>query len=183
MTPIVSTEVITQSGSVMTQTVTTMPTSEAQTTKSKKSSTPGLIAGIVVACVVALGFIIAALLLWCRRLRRRRQGAADYDAMAQSSFHGSPARPMSVSTGSALMGGGLPRFNISGDGDVSPISPADRRGSQVYSFYLQQDPRLAPFDSTESRTSFNDAADYTRKLEVYIQPLNHNGTLCLHKPS
>lgn len=168
----------------MTQTVTTMPTSQAQSTQSKKSSSAGLIAGVVVACVVALTAICAGCLVWCHHLRRHRQATADYNAMAiQSSFHpDSPSRPMSVSTNSALMGGCLPRFNISGDGDGSPVSPVDRRSSQgLYSFYQQPDARLQPLDQSESRTSFNDAADYTRKLEVHTHLINHNRRLYLHK--
>lgn len=180
-TPVVSTQVITQSGSVFTQTVTTMPTSQSQTTPTKKSSnSAGLIAGVVVACVVALGAIGAAAFWFLRHRHGRRNTFIGADGRIVSSGFGSPQRPMSVSTGSALMAnavtGAPPRLNIPGDsGDDSPISPVDRRSSHgIYPFFHEQDSRLQPFTNlgfNESRTSFNDGADYSRRLQVHIPTL------------
>jgi len=173
----VATQVVTQSGNVLTQTVTTMPTSPSQLTQSKKSTSPGLIAGITIACVAAVAFLVAAALIFWRYHKRQLRLFVDAEGNLTASGVGSPQRPMSVSTSSALMataiGSGPPRINIAieGEDSSSPVSPVDRRGSQggIYPFYHEQDSRLMPFSThhnNDSRSSFNDGADYTRRLEV-----------------
>jgi hypothetical protein len=164
----------------MTLTVTSTPTNQAATESKKKSSTSGgLIAGVVVACIVALVALGAAIFWWLRHRYQRRHTfiGADGRVVTTGSGLGSPQRPMSVSTGSALMGNAIsaapPRLNLPSDtDDNSPVSPADRRGSQgMFPYLHQQDSRLQPFSNpswNESRGSFNDGADYTRRLQVKI---------------
>ena len=160
----------------MTQTVTTMPTSAGQLSQSKKSSSPGLIAGITIACVAAVAFLIAGAFIFWRYHKRQQRLFVDAEGNLTTSGIGSPQRPMSVSTSSALMATGIgsapPRLNIPIDGEESsPVSPVDRRGSLggLYPFYHEQDSRLMPFNThhnNDSRSSFNDGNDYTRRLEV-----------------
>lgn len=128
------------------------------------------------ACIVAVAALVAAGFWFLRHRYQKRHTLVGADGRIVTNGFGSPQRPMSVSTGSALMtnaaSGGPPRLNMPSEiDDNSPISPEDRRSSQGMLYLHQQDSRLQPFNHfafNESRTSFNDAADYSRRLQVSL---------------
>ncbi len=176
--PTVTTQVVTQSGVVITQTVSTIPTGQAMTEAKPKTPSNGLIAGIVVVTVAAAFAIILAAAYFCIKWRRRsRQEYVGADGRPASvSAHGSPQRPMSVSTNSMLLGGTtIPRLNISiNDDDISPISVQERRSSRNLDAFDDFPPVLRNQSDKypvlrhrdDSRSSLGDHHDYSRRLEV-----------------
>ena len=177
VTPAVSTQVITQSGVVITQTVSTMPTGQAMTVSKSKSPSSGLIAGIVVATAAAASAVIFAAAYFCIKRHRSKNDYVGANGMPTSvSGLGSPQRPMSVSTNSMLLAGtAVPRLNITiNDDDISPISAQDRRSSRNLDAFDDFPPVLRNQSDKypvlrhrdDSRSSLGDHHDYSRRLEV-----------------
>lgn len=177
MTPVVSTEVVTQSGVVITQIISTSPTGQPMTMSKPKAPSSGLIAGIVVATVAAAFAIIVVVAFFCIKRHRSKHEYVGANGMPTSvSGVGSPQRPMSVSTNSMLLAGTtVPRLNISiNDDDISPITAQDRRNSRNLDAFDDFPPVLRNQSDKypvlrhrdDSRSSLGDHHDYSRRLEV-----------------
>lgn len=183
--PQTSTQVITESGIVITRTIVTSPTgAEANLTEGRKggSNNTGAIVGGVVGGLALLAIIVGAVLffLW----KRRRQQRQDQDPDEPSGVQ----RNTSTMSRSGLLGGrsekqpgSNPQYppaiapintrqsrNLDSE-SISPISASDRRSSRPYIFDQRLNPNaIMVLDNTSrgSIASMDDSQDYGRQLKI-----------------
>ncbi|KAF2400778.1 hypothetical protein EJ06DRAFT_521476 [Trichodelitschia bisporula] len=174
-TPVVSVQVITVSGSAVTQTVTSTPSS-GQALQKTHSSKPAT--GIIVAATIGsiLGLLaLAVLVFFLRRMRKRaQQTGGGYE----SSSGGLMNRNTSVHSKSGLLASAssVPRLTVRGvdssPSSGSPVDPmAERRHSRPMFFDSRLDPNALLAHDNGSRTSvrtIEDSRDYTRPLKITI---------------
>lgn len=175
-------QVVTQSGQIITQTITTTPISPSANQESRKSGiAPGYIAAAVIAGLLGLVFILAGIWLVLRR-KQDRDGEEGFQS-------GSPRdmqRNISVHSKAGLLGNrsGVPAINtrLSGlplmDDGVTPVSPvSERRKSQPLIWDQRLNPNALMANENGSKTSLNtidDHRDYGRTLQV--RPIVFNAT-------
>jgi cell wall integrity and stress response component len=171
-------QVVTQSGVIVTQTVTTTPSVSANSlsgTQRKSSGiAPGYIAAAAIAGIFGLAFIVAGLwLCW-----RRKNGGED------SEFRGGPSRDMqrniSVHSKAGLLANrtNVPIINtqlsshhLTDSDGVTPVSPmSERRKSQPLMYDQRLNPNALMANDNGSHTSLttlDDHRDYGRMLKVH----------------
>lgn len=191
-TPVTSVFVVTQSGSIVTQTVTSMPSTPANALLGKEKSTkiaPGYIAAAVIASVAGL-ILLALALFW---FWRRRQIAADDEKYAQNMRHTpdlnrhasihskaglldssytSPSYPAASYPPTITTQFSTPQLNLSSSDAISPVSLADeRRLSRPRLMDQRLNPDIFMRHENGSRTSIRtieDNRDYGRLLKVCL---------------
>lgn len=176
-TPITSVQTLTISGAVVTQIVTTMPTSPTQMQETpKKGSSGGAIAGTVVGSLAGIS-LIGALLFWLLFYRHRRnKGAEDSEATPKAA----PRRNTSTLSRTGLLKSekdpyppvvtSVKRNSSNALDNAESISPISERRNSRPLFY---DQRLNPTALMEmdngshaSIITIEDNRDYTRTLNV-----------------
>jgi cell wall integrity and stress response component len=188
--PVTSVFVVTQSGSVVTQTVTSMPSTPANALLGKEKSSkiaPGYIAAAVIASVAGI-ILLALALFW---IWRRRQIAADDEKYAQNMRHtpdldrnvsvhskaglldssfSSPTYPAASYPPTITTQFSTPHLNVSSSDGISPISAGDeRRLSRPRLTDQRLNPDIFMRHENGSRSSIRtieDNRDYGRLLKV-----------------
>ena len=170
-------QVITVSGAIVTQTVTTMPTAAKNNPPKDNgggSVSTGAIAGATVGSVAGFALITGAVLFFLRR-RRNNDGDVDYAADGESaSKRSSPKRNVSVLSKMGLLEKTqpvhVPNRNSTHTGDSVGVSPVSERRSSHPMFYDQRlNPNALMVNDNGSRSSvltMQDNRDYTRTLGV-----------------
>jgi hypothetical protein len=173
--PSKATQVVTISGSVLTQTVTTMPTTSAEKLSQKQKLSNGAIIATAVAAVIAgiaiLAAVIIALFCW-----RRRQERSSFEHNTSDVF---PQRNPSVLSKAGLLGGNASLHGVGSLDNVSPMS--ERRNSKPLVFDQRLNPNAFMHHDDGSRTSvltMQDNQDYTRTLNVSFRKSQFSQT-CL----
>jgi len=181
--PVTSVQVVTQSGNVITHTVTSMPTagSTALIGASKKSSmSPGLIAAAVIASLfgVALIGLIAFFLL---RRRKKANENEKFGGLRDSTGPANLNRNASTHSKAGLLERAYPptiatrysshgALDASSGGATSPVTPSsDRRGSKAILYDQRLNPNSLMILDNGSHTSLRtleDHRDYGRMLKV-----------------
>jgi len=159
-TPVTSVQVITQGGSVVTQTVTSVPTLDPQRTQAKPKGASTV--GVAVGSAVGVVALLLGTVFGCLWFRKRRRASFDHDT-AGSGMH----RNTSVLSRTGLLG---TRSSVNGAAYYDSHSPvSERRNSQP----LRHDGRLNPNafmahddGSRTSVLSVQDNRDYGRVLAI-----------------
>lgn len=176
-TPVTNIQVVTQSGVIITQTVTTTPTSPANSLSGaqRKSSgiAPGYIAAAVIAGLFGLAFIFAGL-YFCWRRKNRGE-----DSENKSYSSRNMQRNISVHSKAGLLDNRtyVPTINTrlsshaldTSDG-TTPVSPmSERRMSKPLMYDQRLNPNALMSNENGSHTSLrtlDDHRDYGRMLKV-----------------
>ncbi|TID15258.1 hypothetical protein E2P81_ATG08324 [Venturia nashicola] len=174
-TPVTQVQVVTQSGQIVTQTITTTPSMPASTDEASPKSgiAPGYIAAAAIAGLLGLAFIVAGIWFFMRR-RKERAG--------EKGFQGGSLRDMqrntSVHSKAGLLANrnGVPAINTRHSGQLlvdeagTPVSPmSERRKSQPLIWDQRLNPNALMANENGSKTSLNtidDHRDYGRTLQV-----------------
>jgi cell wall integrity and stress response component len=169
-TPITGIQIVTISGSVITQTVTTMPsaaTSPEKLSQRKKLSSGAVIATAVASVIAGLVLIAGVMIcLFCRRRRRREER-----------FEHNPSnvyRNTSVLSKAGLLGARASLHGVDSLDNTSPMS--ERRISRPAVSDQRLNPNAFMQHDDGSRTSVNtmqDNRDYTRTLNVSVYTGDH----------
>jgi cell wall integrity and stress response component len=182
-TPVTSVQIITQSGQVVTQTITTTPTAGSSSAMLGKEKSQSIAPGYIVAAVIAS---VAGIILLCLAffwIWRRRKIVADSEKYGDGNVggSGSPAdlnRNTSVNSKAGLLDSAYPptlttRFSTHNldlsTGTSSPNSTGARRKSNPLDFDQRLNPNLLMVHDNGSHNSIQtleDHRDYGRMLKV-----------------
>lgn len=169
-------QVVTQSGQIVTQTITTTPSIPANSNQGARKTgiAPGYIAAAVIAGLLGLVFLLAGIWLFMRR-KENRDGEKGFQAGSSRDMQ----RNVSVHSKAGLLANrnNVPAINtrFSGqplmmDDGVTPVSPmSERRKSQPLIWDQRLNPNALMANENGSKTSLNtidDHRDYGRTLQV-----------------
>jgi len=175
--PVVTTQVVTLSGAVVIQTVTTMPSASSvdgsQDKKDGKSVSGGAIAGAAIGTVAGAALLVGMGLFFLRRRNQRHEkpriSASDAESAPRSNH---PRRNVSVLSKMGLLTGSTHNRNSTVTTETTGISPiSERRNSQPILFDQRLNPVMLMENDNGSRTSvmsMADNRDYTRTLGVSL---------------
>jgi cell wall integrity and stress response component len=176
---VINVQVVTQSGVIVTQTVTTTPSVPANSLSGaqRKSSgiAPGYMAAAVIAGLFGLAFICAGLFFCWRRKNRgedsENKGAPSRDMQRNISVHSKAGlldnRTYAPTINTRFSSHALDMGSSNGTTPVSPVS--ERRKSQPLMYDQRLNPNALMVNDNGSHTSLrtlDDHRDYGRMLKV-----------------